>query len=654
MNKNKKCFAQFERSGSSASIWIYEQIGDNGWGDGMSAKHFGQELRDLGDVSEISVFINSPGGSVWDGTAIFNTLRNHPARVTTYIDGLAASMASVIAMAGDEVVMRDNALFMIHNPWSIVIGDADEMRKAAGMLDKVKETIVTAYQGRSSLNDEELSELMNDETWMTADEALEWGFIDSVSEGLELAASIDISRFTNAPAAQCGVPVIPKSAIPDDKQEEGIMPQEKESAKKVDNSEFKAAEKARRSEIRNIFAPFADQRDLQDECLDNLECTADQARAKLLEACAAGVKPIGAEPSIVAGEDAGTKFVQGAAQALSARIGVEKREAGNEFNGMSLVDIARASLQRHGQSVSGKSADHVARMVLAAHSTSDFPELLANTANRRLRAAYEAYEHNWRGFSYVSSVPDFKANKRIQLGSFNSLETIPEGGEYKYGTVAEEAESITAVTKGRALALTRQMLVNDDLGGFDRRAQFMGRAAARTVASDVFAVINDNAAMSDSVALFHASHNNLESAAALTVASLSSAKKAMRIQQNGDDYLNIMPRNLLVPVAIEGVAQELIASQVNPAKSNNTPNIHRGTLNVIADPYLDATSATAWYLTADPNDVAMIEVAFLDGEEVPFVDDMVDWETDCMKFKVRLDYGTAAIDYRAGVKNPGA
>ncbi|MCK5219101.1 Clp protease ClpP, partial [bacterium] len=116
-------------------ILIYDQIGEDWFGDGVQAKKFAEELRDLGDIETIELRINSPGGSVWDGNAIYNTLRGHKATVNVTIDGLAASIASVIAMSGDTITMPENALMMIHNPATIAFGEAEEMRKAANMLD---------------------------------------------------------------------------------------------------------------------------------------------------------------------------------------------------------------------------------------------------------------------------------------------------------------------------------------------------------------------------------------------------------------------------------------------------------------------------------------------------------------------------------------
>ena len=190
---------RMEAKGDTAEIVIYDQIGQSMWGDGYGAKKFNADLKALGNVKNISVRLNSPGGDVFEGLTILNRLLAHKATVTIYIDGLAASIASVIAMAGDKIVMAENALFMIHNPWSFAMGTSEDMRATADTLDKVKEALLTAYTGQSSLDEHKISALMDAETWMTAKEGLDMGFIDEIGVGQDIQNSFDLSQFKNAP-----------------------------------------------------------------------------------------------------------------------------------------------------------------------------------------------------------------------------------------------------------------------------------------------------------------------------------------------------------------------------------------------------------------------------------------------------------------------
>lgn len=170
------------KADKSAEVWIYEQIGEDWFSEGVTAKRFCRDLADL-KADAIDLHINSPGGSVFDGQAIYNALVRHPASVTTYIDGLASSIASVIALAGDKVVMADNALFMIHNPWGFAQGSAEDMRKCADVLDKCRDTIVNVYTKKCSKAESDITAAMDAETWFDAREAFAFGFVDEVSTG---------------------------------------------------------------------------------------------------------------------------------------------------------------------------------------------------------------------------------------------------------------------------------------------------------------------------------------------------------------------------------------------------------------------------------------------------------------------------------------
>lgn len=203
-------------------LLIYGNIGsDDGLAwlfDDVTPKQFREDLDDLGDISELRVMINSPGGDVFAGQAIHSILKRHKARVSVYVDGLAASIAAVIAMAGDRVIMPRNAMMMVHNPWTIAAGDAGEMREVADTLDRIRESILAAYQGKTGMDRGELLGLLDAETWMTAEEAVEMGFADEIEETQQIAASmsgrgkleingitVDLEQYQNLPKLAFGV-----------------------------------------------------------------------------------------------------------------------------------------------------------------------------------------------------------------------------------------------------------------------------------------------------------------------------------------------------------------------------------------------------------------------------------------------------------------
>jgi hypothetical protein len=600
-------------------------------------------------------------------------------------------------MAGDLITMGEGSMMMIHNPYGLAVGDGKDMRKAADMLDKVKGQFVDIYSRRTGAKATAIDEMMDAETWFTGAEAVEQGFADDrTDETAEIAARTDwdriVSLFKNVPESlkrsgdlqvaaaatskqSAGAGATPKEATMSTTAPASAQTADIENARKDATAAALKAETERRAAIKGAFGKFGEQHpELLASCVDDVECSLEMAREKLLAKLGEGAEPVAAGTNIAPGVDARDKFMAGAENALLARSGHGKREEGNEFQGLTLAELAGVALERVGISTRGLSADGKARKVLAVHTTSDFPQLLSNTAGKVLRAAYDNFPNTWQQVAATGSVSDFKIHPRIQMGSFNNLATIPEGGEYTHGSMVEHYENAQAATKGKAIALTRQMIVNDDLGGFNRRAQVMGRAAARTVNTDLYAFItsgsnNDGPTSVDTGQFFNATatttaggHANLTgTGTAMSTASIALGRSMMRKQKDAGnrETLNILPKVLLCSVLKEDIAWAILnstteISQANPNKKNYVADVAR--LSLVTDPYLDGVeSGLPWYLFADPMDAAAaFEVVFLDGNQTPFVDDMIDFDTDSMLFKVRLDYGVAIGDWRGGYKNDGA
>lgn len=683
-----------------AEILIHEPIGENWYGDGLTSKRFVDDLKALGPVTDILVRINSPGGAVFDGIAIYNALRGHSARVEVLVEGLAASAASAIAMAGDVIRMGIGAQMMIHNPWTFAMGDAEDLRATAAMLEQVAEGLVEIYQAKTGLEKNEIRELLNAETWFTGPEAVAKGFATQVDSDDEESADASaraaaayqsqravfqsVRSVFNTATRKVPLPQIPAVAnksAPAGAITTGQTPQERDDmtiktdpgasasagAEATAAQAAIAAEQNRRTEIRARFGKFsAEHRDLLDTCLDDVKCTPDAAAQKLLAALGSTAEPLA--PRIEAGADVRDKFIAGATEAILVRSAVQKGGERNEFSGMSLTDLAAKALSIRGVSVRGMSRDQIARKVLASHTSSDFPNLLSNAAGKVLRQAYALAPVTWNRWCKVGSVSDFKAATRHTVGSFSSLTTKPEAGEYKSGTLSEEKESIQAITKGRYITLSREMLVNDDLAAFTGMSQKLGRAAARTVEADVYTLLTSASGagptMSDTGAFFNSTavttaggHANLAgSGGAITVPNIAAGEAAMMVQKDKglNDYLALQPRFLLCSPAKKQIAWEVVNSLTDVSQSNSAKrNYVQAQLNleVLATPYL---SGTPWYLFTDPADVEAFEVAFLDGVQEPFIDEEIEFMTDAMNMKVRLDYGVAAIDWRGGYRNPGA
>ena len=203
---NKQKFWEFKNAANdTGELYIYGDIVSNKWNDqDTTAKSFKEDLDALGDIKTLNLYINSPGGSVFQGQAIYSILKRHSAQINVYIDGVAASIASVIAMAGDTIYMPKNTMMMIHNPWTFAMGNANDLRKVADDLEKIRESLIEAYLSKTgdALSREKLIEIMDAETWLTAQDCYDYGLCDEVVEAKEIAAGVNtelLAYFKNVP-----------------------------------------------------------------------------------------------------------------------------------------------------------------------------------------------------------------------------------------------------------------------------------------------------------------------------------------------------------------------------------------------------------------------------------------------------------------------
>jgi hypothetical protein len=330
-------------------------------------------------------------------------------------------------------------------------------------------------------------------------------------------------------------------------------------------------------------------------------------------------------------------------------------DAARQYRGMTLLELARESLGNAGVNTRGLSRDEVATRAL--HSTSDFPEILSAVTNKTLRQAYDAYPRTFALFCRQVLATDFKSMHRVQLGEAPQLLEVGESGEFKRGTLGESKESYRVKTYGRVVAITRQVLINDDLDAFTRIPAMYGNSIAQLESDVVWGIITANPAMADGNALFHTTHKNLAgTGAALDVASVGAARAAMALQTGLDKktVLNIRPAFLIVPAALELKAEQLVAQNLVPADSAKVVPQSIRTLSPISEPRLDAASATSWYLAASPNQIDTIEYAYLEGQQGAYIETRNGFDVDGVEIKCRLDFGAKAIDWRGLYKNPGA
>lgn len=317
--------------------------------------------------------------------------------------------------------------------------------------------------------------------------------------------------------------------------------------------------------------------------------------------------------------------------------GVELTDNGRRFRNMKLLDMARHITK----SDFNLTSDEV--IARAFHSTSDFPSILMNATNKALQNSYEEMPQTFSPFVRPVSLSDFKAKTTVRLGDFPALKKLGENGELKAGTISEGKESYKLDSYGAKILINRQTIINDDLGAFAMIPEKAARAA-RTLESDlVYSLITSNPTMGDAVALFHADHGNLIAAGDFA-GKMDASFEAMMKQKGLDgQFLSLTPSILLVPVALKAAAERFVSGQLLATKTADI-NIYAGRMVVVADPRLDLSSATKWYLIASVNSVDVIELGTLDGQgPKTFMEDIF---ASGMKFEILHDVGAGLIDHR--------
>ena len=655
---NQSWFSIKSSAKDTAEISIYDEIGFCG----VTAQRFAKDLKALGDnLKQINLHIHSPGGDVFDGIAIYNLMKNHPANKTVYIDGLAASMASVIAMVGDTVIMPENAMMMIHKPWGIQGGDAEDMRKYADLLDKVENTLIPAYTAKTGKTPEELAEMLSEETWLNAKECVEHGFADKLAEPLVAMASIQshkLEDYKNMPKAMKEMlfkpqgnagATAPQAAIPEPNPQPA--PAAAAPAAPVDNTEqVQAALAQRNAAIKATFAAFGGKyNDLLVECLSDLSITPEQAKDKLLAKLGEGTTPSVPQSHIHAGN--GNIVGDSVKQSLLARAGIEtdkKDSEENAYNAMTLRELARASLVDRGVSVAGHNALSMVGLAFT-HSRSDFGQILIDVAHKSLLKGWEAATENFDQFTTRGILTDFRAAKRVGLGDFGYLPEVGEGEEYTYGTIGDEGAQVALATYGQLFSITRQAIINDDMHLLTRIPEKMGQAARATIAKLVFALLTGNATAQDGKKLFDTAHKNTLTGAAVDVASIDAAVQLMNGFTNSrGEPLAIEPEFMLLPTSLHTRGLQVLKSaSVEGADANSgIINPIRDIVTPIKSARLQVADPKSWYLI----NKEAIEVSYLDGVDTPYMEQQQGFTVDGVATKVRIDAGVNVIDYRGVVK----
>ena len=417
-----------------------------------------------------------------------------------------------------------------------------------------------------------------------------------------------------------------------------------------------AQERSRAADIRTAVCSANLDVSLADELIAG-NVTIDAARAAVLEKLAArtaAAQVSGRSDIQLIGDETETRreFMANAIM-HRANPSVKLEEGARQYAGLSLLEFSRDCLELRG--IRTRGMDRLQIATRAFESTSDLPSVLANVANKTLRQAYLSAPRTFTVWARETSAVDFKTISRTNLSDAPALEKVNEHGEFHRGSVTDGKETYQLATVGKIIGFTRQSIINDDLSALTRVPALFANAAANYESDTVYGIITANAALSDTVALFHANHGNLTgTGTALSVTSLGVARTSMRKQTTPQGaVMNLNPEYLIVPAALETVANQYVSSNF-VANQSNLINPFAGKLQVVSEARLDAVSNTAWYLAASNAAIDTVEYCYLEGQSGVYIETRQGFEVDGMEIKARLDFAAKAIDYRGLYKNVGA
>lgn len=679
-------------SGGKAVIDIYEDIGS--WG--ISSADFKRELRGYGKLSEIELSINSYGGVITDGFAMYNDLKETGANITVTIKGIAASIASYLAMAGNYIKSHENSFLHIHNPSVWMIGGSDDLRREADVMDEMKDSIIKAYMTHAKgLSYEEISRMMDETTYLNAKRALELGFIDEILDPIEIEepetnTNIIIPEnykrliFTNRiqpvkpvnKGGKMNCPICGKHELADG-QEMCF-----DCAVKKEREEAKAAEKVR---IKNINA-ICRASNLSDDFINYLVDsgkTVDQCSSEIAEEIKKAndkgfVNPERKLPEVI--KDESDKFREHAVNSLSVVAGLEKdpqkindMKKDQPING--LHSLMRRSLALKGVDTLSMNPDQLYRSTFTNMSTGDIPAILADVANKSLAAGYKTYGPTFQAWCGTRTVSDFKEVKIIKMSDFSDIDDMPEGSRFKLGKFADKQERASVSTKGKAVVISREMFINDDLDSITKGAALMSASMGRRLNRDVYSTLTSNnldgPAMLEVANMFADGNGNKATGAAAvgapSVATIAATETLLLTQKSPkpskdspDVFLNVPARYLITGTNNRVRVLQLL---MTPYDVNSAiPGVYNPYANNIIpvfDPYLQSLLTNAekedgWYLAADPNVLESIGVAYLNGYTTPTIrsDYARADEALGLTYTIFFDYGVYASDYRGIAFNP--
>ena len=461
---------------------------------------------------------------------------------------------------------------------------------------------------------------------------------------------------TAIPADQ-GAVIRSKTHMPKAKKKEDIIEQDDDFIIEDNTNDRVTVRTQIRTLVRSAKLPteFADTLIDMDATLDEAKDSISerlQRRSQLANIRIQQTAPSGEDPNVV---------LTRSTDALAARVmGTAPSDESRPYMNYRLVDHARNLLDIRGETTRGMRDEEILTRA-AQHTLSDFPNLLTGTGQRVLMAGYQAAPNVLKALARKGTRTDFRAGTSLQLGEISKLEKVTESGEIKAKSRNEAKASYALETFGGTFSLSRKAIVNDDLGAFRDWGLAAGKAASETEAAQLLDLLTQSSGagplMHDNKRLFHADHGNLAATgeslfgAGSDLLPLSNARKAMRMAKglDGKTPINATPKFLLVNPDRETEAEQALATIY--AADASTVNPFTGRLTPLVDARL---GGTAWYVFADPATLPVLEYSYLSGAEGPQIASRDGWDVLGQEFRVILDFGCGAVDWRGAYRNPGA
>lgn len=653
---------------------------------------------------DLDIRLNSPGGNAFQGIGIHNAILDYEGQVTVYVEALAASAASLLAMAADVVIMRPGSMMMIHDPSTLTYGDAKEHEKTSEFLNKLAASGASIYVAKSQKSIDEVRQIMREETWYSATEAVSEGFADQedqskVDEEAQMSApQFDYSLFKNSPdkfrgliPQNCGqqtaafsAAITKEFALMSNKNK--VVEGNSTSPAKTPAAAVMAADNgvphtqsdpSLASEIAqapsaiitdSLGAPLEPEMNARQimlaigEQCRNANLSAEITNKIMIEATtleAAKTMMINAlatpqdapRQSASIGRDSAQSMHEGVTAALVTQFsGAAPSDQAREYMSQSIAELAARVSGQDGASLrSFAGREQVLMSAFAPHSTGDFPAIFSNALNKALLDRYMMAQPTYRRIARQRNFRDFRPHPQIRAGDFPKLQALTEAGEIKHGTFGEEQEIAMVEAYAVQFAVTRQMMVNDEMGAIQEVINSSGDEVAN-FEERRFYEFKAAATLVGGKPVYHADHGNVAgSGSAITVASLGAARAAMRKQKSVDKKsINITPRILLVSPDKETEAEQLITTIT--ANDSAKVNPFEGRLEIVSPAEI---TGSAWELYADPSRAANFIWGYLDGYEAPRLTFDEPFGSQGLKAKLEHDFGVGAVDYRAGYKNPG-